>query len=85
VFSCLKISREFCDYPLVIQVTKYFAQLLQALDLKEHAYNVIEFIRDLCEATHNYAPLMEVYDRMATLLKLMTDYERAIVASKKLL
>ena len=28
---------------------------------------------------------MDIYDRIATLLKLMTEYDKAIVASKKLL
>ena len=85
IFTCLQIIREMVDYPLLIHVTMFFAAVLQALDLKEESYEVVEFIRDVCEDTYNYTPLMDVFNRMAHLLKNMTEYDRAIVASKKLL
>lgn len=59
--------------------------LLLALDLNYEAYEVTEFLRDVCEETYNPKPLLDVFNKMAHLLKLMAMYDKAIIASKKLL
>lgn len=69
----------------MIGVAKAFATLLQAMEMRQQAYDVFEFIRDVCEETYNYKPLLDVYYRMSILLKKMGEYENAVVATKKML
>lgn len=52
--TCLKVARELQEYPFLIGVAKAFATLLQGLEMRKQAYDVLEFIRDVCEETYNY-------------------------------
>lgn len=70
---------------MTIYITKIFATVLQALEQKREAYMVLEFIRDICEDTSNFMPLLDVYYRMGILLKKMAEYDKALIVTKKML
>lgn len=66
-------------------MAKMFATLLQAIDHKKEAYAVLEFIRDICEDTSNWYYLFDIYNRISILLKKMAEYDKALVATKKMM
>jgi hypothetical protein len=45
----------------------------------------LEFVRDICEDTYNFSPLLDVYFRMGIILKKMGEYDKALIITKKLL
>lgn len=69
----------------MIGVAKAFATLLQTVEMRKEAYDVFEFIRDVCEETYNYKLLLDVYYRMSILLKKMREYDIAVIVTKKML
>ena len=82
---CLTIAREMQDYPIVIYLAIKFATCLQAIEQSQAAYLTLEFVRDICEDTYNFSPLLDVYFRMGIILKKMGEYDKALIITKKLL
>lgn len=70
---------------MIIYMAKMFATLLQAVDHKKEADLIFDFLRDICEDTSNWSYLFNIYDRMAMLLKKMCEYDKALIATKKML
>lgn len=73
------------DYPIVINLAIQFSTCLQAIEQSQGAYLTLEFVRDICEDTYNFYPLLDVYFRMGIILKKMGEYDKALTATKKLL
>lgn len=85
ISHCLAIAREMQDYPIVIYLGIQLATSLQAIEQSQGAYLTLEFVRDICEDTYNFPPLLDVYFRMGIILKKMGEYDKALTVTKKLL
>lgn len=85
LFKIYQAARELQEYLIVVSCGKLIAALLYTLNMKKEAQEILEFLRDLCEDTYNFTPLLDIYDRMAEMLKQLTEYDKACVAAKKML
>jgi hypothetical protein len=78
------VAKAMAEFLPVILLSKLMATLLLVLQFRKESYELLEYCRDLCENTNHFVPLLDVYHRMSALLRMTSEFDMAITASKKL-
>ena len=79
------LSKQVRDSSLSFHAFNLLGQLFHTLKLYKEALLIFEFLRDMANEFHNFAYLILSFESIAKVLNDMKDYERGLIAAKKMM
>ena len=85
VYTNLTVVERFNEFLVYSKHTFMLSQLLQKMDLKEQAMQVLDFLRDFVEDTNLNKEAILVYEEIGRINQEDKDYHMALKAYKRML
>ena len=79
------LAKQVKDSSVSFHAFNLLGKLLHTLKLYKEALLIFEFLRDMANEFHNFAYLILSFESLAKVLNDMQDYEKALIAAKKMM